>query len=55
MNKEALASALFDLYDVRNALSTRMKNKPKDDCSDITIGECLDDAILFLEQLEEAV
>jgi hypothetical protein len=52
MNK--VSSALCDMYDIRSALSTRMKNKPKDnDGTEITIGMCLDDVILFLEELEE--
>tara|TARA_R110000868_G_scaffold103112_1_gene284031 strand:+ start:3953 stop:4126 length:174 start_codon:yes stop_codon:yes gene_type:complete len=45
-------SALFDAYDVRAALSDRIKNRPKDsEGSEITIGDCLDDIILFLEGL----
>ena len=52
MNK--VSSALCDMYDIREALSTRMKNKPKDnDGTEITIGDCIDDVILFLEELEE--
>jgi hypothetical protein len=42
------------MIDVRNALSKTMKNRPKDnDGTEITIGMCLDDVILFLESLEE--
>lgn len=53
MNLNNLQSALFDLIDVREALSARTKNKPKDnDGTEITIGDCLDDVILFLEELE---
>lgn len=57
MKKEYIASALLDLYDVRNVLPTRIKNKPKDnEGTEITIGDCLDDAIRTLEALEfEAV
>jgi hypothetical protein len=41
---------LFDLYDVRKSLSTKIKNKPKDnEGSGITIGDCLDDVIILLE------
>lgn len=47
------SSALLDLYDVRKALTRKEKQKPKDsEGSTITIGDCLDDAILFLESLE---
>ena len=56
INLNNLQSALCDLYDVREALSNRIKNKPKDDeGSDITIGDCLDDVIEFLESLEKDV
>lgn len=48
-----LSSALFDLYDIRAALTGQEKKRPKDnDGTEITIGDCLDDAISFLESLE---
>jgi len=51
---ERLSSALCDMYDLREALSNKIKNKPKDnEGSQITIGDCIDDVILFLESLEE--
>jgi hypothetical protein len=54
MNQNNLSSALCDMYDIREALSQRIKNKPKDnDGTEITIGMCIDDVILFLESLEE--
>lgn len=53
MNLEQLQIVLFDLYDVRNALSSATKAREKSDGSDETIGEALNDAIAFLEQLEE--
>jgi hypothetical protein len=53
MNIEQLQIALFDLYDIRNALSIKSKAREKSDGSDETIGEALNDAIAFLEQLEE--
>jgi len=53
VNQNALSSALCDMYDIREALSTRIKNRPKDnEGTDITIGDCIDDVILFLEQLD---
>jgi hypothetical protein len=52
-NQNSISSALFDLYDVRKALSKRTLNKPKDEDSASTIGDCLDDVISFLESLEE--
>jgi hypothetical protein len=54
IDANALSSALCDMYDIREALTDKIKNKPKDnEGTDITIGDCLDDVILFLEQLEE--
>ena len=54
IDENNLSSALCDMYDIREALSTRIKNKPKDnDGTDITIGDCIDDVILFLEGLEK--
>ena len=51
--KEKISSALLDMYDIREALSTRIKNRPKDnDGTEITIGDCIDDVILLLEELE---
>lgn len=52
MNIEQIQIALFDLYDIRNALSTSDKAMEKSDSSDETIGEALDSTIEFLEQLE---
>jgi hypothetical protein len=55
IDQNSLSSALFDLYDVRKALSKRMLKKPKDEDSAVTIGDCLDDVISFLESLETEV
>jgi hypothetical protein len=52
MNLEELQCALFDAYDIKNALSNKIKNTPKDADSDYTIGDCLDTIICFLESLE---
>ena len=53
MNINDISSALLDAYDIREALSAKIKNRPKDnEGSDITIGDCLDDIISTLEQLE---
>jgi hypothetical protein len=47
-------SALFDMYDIRRALSEKIKNMPKDnEGTEFTIGECLDSVISFLESLEQ--
>ena len=56
MNKDKLASALFDMYDIRNTLPQKIKDKPKDnEGTEFTIGECIDDVILFLESLDENI
>ena len=53
INQNNLSSALCDMYDIREALTDKIKNKPKDnDGTEITIGDCIDDVILFLEQLD---
>jgi hypothetical protein len=54
INQNNLSSAICDMYDIREALTDKIKNKPKDsDGTDITIGDCIDDVILFLEGLEK--
>lgn len=54
MNKDMISSALFDMYDIRNVLSTKIKNKPKDNDGTIfTVGDCIDSVIDFLEDLEK--
>jgi hypothetical protein len=53
MNKDMINSALFDMYDIRNVLSAKIKNKPKDNDGTIfTVGDCIDSVIEFLEDLE---
>jgi len=54
ITKDDVSNALFNATDIREALSKRILNRPKDsDGTDCTIGDCLDDLILFLEALEE--
>lgn len=54
MNINSISSALLDAYDIRNTLSDKIKNRPKDnDGTDTTIGDCLDDIISTLESLEQ--
>lgn len=56
MTKNDISSALLDAYDIRNALSDRIKRKPKDnEGTDITIGDCLDDIITLLEDLDSQI
>jgi hypothetical protein len=54
MRREKISDVLFDMYDIRNALSKTIKNKPKDnDNSIFTIGDCIENVIEFLEELRE--
>jgi len=53
MKVDKLSSALCDMYDIRNTLSDEVKRLPKDhDGTEITIGDCIDDVIAFLEEEE---
>ena len=48
-----LDSALCDMYDIKRALSKETMQLPKDnDGTEITISDCIDDIIDFLEELE---
>ena len=49
-----ISSALCDMEDIKNALSDDIKKQPKDnEGTEITIGDCIHDVIMFLEYLEE--
>ena len=53
VNFNDVTGALFDLYDIKESLSSRVKNKPLEgDCLGFTLGETLDSVIQFLEKLE---
>ena len=54
IDSNALSDAVLNMYDIREALPDRVKNKSlHEPTTDYTIGNCIDDVILFLEQLEE--
>ncbi len=54
IDSNALSDAVLNMYDIREALPERVKNKSlHEPTTDYTIGDCIDDVILFLEQLEE--
>ena len=56
VNYNDTTAALFNLYDIKRELSGKVKNKPLNgDFDEYTIGDALDDAIKFLEQLDKAV
>lgn len=53
MSINKLDSALCDMYDIKRALSKETMQLPKDnDGTEITISDCIDDVIDFLEELE---
>jgi hypothetical protein len=52
VNYNDTTAVLFDLYDIRQALSDRVKNKPCNDF-DLNIGQALDSVIEFIEQLDK--
>jgi hypothetical protein len=49
-----VTQALFDLYDIRETLSTTAKRKTTDGLGS-TVGTCLDSVIDYLETLERSV
>ena len=56
IDSNALSNAVLNMYDIRESLTERVKNKSLyDSDTDYTIGDCIDDVILFLEQLEETI
>ena len=53
MKLEHIQVALFAAYDIRNTLTSEMKELPADrDGTEYTLGESIDDVIEFLEALE---
>jgi hypothetical protein len=51
--ENSIRSALCDAYDIRNVLSAKIKNRPKDnEGTEFTIGDCLDNIIDTLSELE---
>jgi len=53
MKLEHIQVALFAAYDIRNILTSEMKELPADrDGTEYTLGESIDDVIEFLEALE---
>ena len=54
LNLNDTSSAICDMYDIKRALPMKIKKQPKDnDGSEITIGDCIDDVIAFLENIYE--
>jgi hypothetical protein len=51
MGLEETQVAIVDMYDIRASLSDQVK-KQISVRPEITVGECIDDVILFLEELE---
>jgi hypothetical protein len=57
IDQNEISNAVLNMYDIRDALSKYAKNKPlhDDTGSDYSVGDCIGDVILFLEQLEDEV
>ena len=55
LDQNQVSNAVLNMYDIRDTLSKRIKNKPLNDdaATDYSIGDCIDDVILFLEGLEK--
>jgi len=55
LDQNQVSNAVLNMYDIRDTLSKRIKNKPLNDDidSDYSVGDCLDDVILFLEGIEK--
>lgn len=48
--------ALIDVWDIKKTLPDAIKGLPAAiDRKDITIGQCVDDVLLFLEELEKEI
>ena len=53
INIDKLTSAIFDMYDLKKSIPKDIKSLPKDnDGTEYTIGECIDDVLEFLKELE---
>ena len=54
IDQNKVSDAVLNMYDIRDALSKAVKSKRiSDPDTDYTIGDCIDDVIMFLESLEE--
>jgi hypothetical protein len=55
LDQNQVSNAVLNMYDIRDTLSKRIKNKPLNDDtdSDYSVGDCIDDVILFLEGIEK--
>jgi len=54
VNPMALSNAICDAYDIKNTIAfLDLNNQPKDNNgTEFTIGECIQDILLFLNELE---
>ena len=53
LDQNKVSDAVLNMYDIRDALSKAVKSKRiHEPDTDYTIGDCIDDVILFLESLE---
>jgi len=55
VNLNDVTNALFNIYDIRDRTRRLWKHSKDEDNSCITVKDCLDDVIYFLEGLESQV
>lgn len=57
LDQNEVSNAVLNMYDIRDALSKHAKSKPlhDDTGSDYSVGDCIDDVILFLESIDRSV
>lgn len=55
INQNNLSSAICDIYDVQNVIKSLSLNDNLKDCNgtEVTIGDCLEDVLQFLQSLEQ--
>jgi len=54
VNPNDLSSAIFDMYDLKRTIKfLGLNDEPKDnEGTEITVGDCISDVLLFLEELD---
>jgi hypothetical protein len=53
LDQNQVSNAVLNMYDIREFLSDKIKNRSMEPDSDYSVGDCLDDVILFLEGIEK--
>ena len=54
IDMDKLTSAICDMEDIKRSIPKDIKSLPKDhDGTEYTIGECIDDVLEYLKEVEE--